>query len=223
MLMMLLYGLATFMETALGVWIFSKMFPKRTTAKKKHVFAEWTLFTLIALGAYTLPKFFWEIDKIKWYLPILVGLYCVILLIYVFYKSKGKQWDKIDSHVIVKGLFLGTIVWISWQYWSAYQSYSVTLLGNVLPVLFIFAFYECTLVQAYLWEFLYVTNLGLIKMVYIAYVGVFENKYFEEFSLSPRIHAYSEVIYLLIVYLTIVLLVRYIPIYQIIQKILHKH
>lgn len=223
MLMVLLYGLATFMETALGVWIFSKMFPKRTTAKKKHVFAEWTLFTLIALGAYTLPKFFWEIDKIKWYLPALIGFYCIILLVYVLYKEQKKQWGKVDSYFIERGLFFGTIVWISWQYWSAYQSYSVTLLGNVLPVLFLFIFYKCTLVQAYLWEFLYITNLGLIKMVYVTYAGVFDNKYFEEFSLSSRTHAYSEEIYLLVVYLAIVLLVKYIPIYQIIEKILCKY
>ena len=35
MLKVLLYGLATFMETGIGVWIFGQMFPKRSMETEK--------------------------------------------------------------------------------------------------------------------------------------------------------------------------------------------
>lgn len=223
MLKVILYGLASFLETGIGIWIFGKMFPERVVVEKKHIFSEGLIFTIIALGAYSFPKFYWEIDTIHWYLPVLIGIYFIILLIYIMHKTMKNQWGNAETKLIVMGLFIGIIGLISWQYWSVYQSYTLTLFGNILPVLFIFAYYECTLVQAYLWEFLYVTNLGLVKMVYVTYAGVFENKYFEEYSLSPRIHTYNEVIYLLAVYFIILLLVRQIPIYRVIGKILDKY
>ena len=48
MLKVLLYGLATFMETGIGVWIFGQMFPKRSmeTEKDKTV---WKIILIILL------------------------------------------------------------------------------------------------------------------------------------------------------------------------------
>ena len=47
MLKVLLYGLATFMETGIGVWIFSQTFSERRILEKKYYVLEWLLYSLI--------------------------------------------------------------------------------------------------------------------------------------------------------------------------------
>ena len=47
----LLYGIAAFMETSIGIWIFGQVFPKRKRMEKKHVFGEWLLFAFITACA----------------------------------------------------------------------------------------------------------------------------------------------------------------------------
>ena len=37
MWMILLYGLATFMETGIGIWMFGKMFPERKTENRIYI------------------------------------------------------------------------------------------------------------------------------------------------------------------------------------------
>lgn len=49
MLKVLLYGLATFMETGIGVWIFSQTFSERRILEKKYYVLEWLLYSLIFL------------------------------------------------------------------------------------------------------------------------------------------------------------------------------
>ena len=52
MLKVLLYGLATFMETGIGVWIFSQTFSERRILEKKYYVLEWLLYSL---------NFFWNL------------------------------------------------------------------------------------------------------------------------------------------------------------------
>lgn len=52
MLKVLLYGLATFMETGIGVWIFSQTFSERRILEKKYYVLEWLLYSLIFFGIY---------------------------------------------------------------------------------------------------------------------------------------------------------------------------
>ena len=52
MLKVLLYGLATFMETGIGVWIFSQTFSERRILEKKYYVLEW-------LGGFFF--FFWNL------------------------------------------------------------------------------------------------------------------------------------------------------------------
>ena len=58
MLKVLLYGLATFMETGIGVWIFGQMFPKRKLLEKKHYISKGVMYTLLFVGGYTLSCLF---------------------------------------------------------------------------------------------------------------------------------------------------------------------
>ena len=53
MLMVLLYGIATFAETGIGIWMFGKMFPRRESVSNSLV-ARIILWTLLILTTYTM-------------------------------------------------------------------------------------------------------------------------------------------------------------------------
>ena len=54
----ILYGIAAFMETGIGIWIFGQAFPKREHMEKRHVFGEWLLFAIMTACAYSFPNTF---------------------------------------------------------------------------------------------------------------------------------------------------------------------
>ena len=81
------------------------------------------------------------------------------------------------------------------QYWMSYQSIAMMIMGNIFPPLYLYLFFQCTFAQAYLWEVVYVVNIGFVKEVYIAYTGVFQNRRFEDFFYYPRIHSQDEIIF----------------------------
>lgn len=174
------------------------------------------------LGAYTYPRFFGNIRNEESYVLKLCIIYCVLLLVWGSYKIWKKAYT-IETNTVMNILFLGMVGWLTGQYWDTYQSITIIRLGNILPVLFLFVFYKCTFVQAYLWEVLYLTNVALIKQIYITYVGTFNDKYFEEFFSYPRIHTYSEIIYLIIIYMTIFFVIKHLSISGIIKRLLYSY
>ena len=54
MLKVLLYGVATFLETGIGIWFFGKMFPKRERMERRHYFAEWVFYILLIIATLVL-------------------------------------------------------------------------------------------------------------------------------------------------------------------------
>lgn len=223
MLKMLLYVVATFMETAIGIWLFAKIYPKRRCMDTKHHVSEGALFTVIVSGIYSFPNFYFEINNKQKYLKIIVTFYAVVLLMFILNKFRRKAWNNLETRIVESALFTGMIIWLGCQYWTSYESAFATLLGNILPVLFLFAFFECTIVKAYLWQLLYLSNLGLLKIVYITYEGSFGNRYFQDFMYSPRVHSYSEIVYWLGILGAIAILFHYIPINRILDKILNTY
>lgn len=194
MLKGVLYLIASALETGLGIWAFSQMFPKRNKMGKKQFFSEWCFFTFAMSGAYSFPKFFFGLEHEEQYKGCLVIIYFILLGSYIIYKIRQKVVS-IESKVVEIIFYVGMVMWIACQYWDSYQSDIATILGNILPVLFIFVFYECTLSQAYLWEIAFLTNIGLMRVIYITYMGVFKDKYYEEYFIYPRPHTYGEIIY----------------------------
>lgn len=195
MLKVLLYGLATFMETGIGVWIFGQMFPKRKLLEKKHYISKGVMYTLLFVGGYTLSCLFWGKNNVEKLRNCFIFLYISFGMIMCFYKRIKK-----NSRACGTFLFIAMVVWIEGQYWDMYQSITMIGLGNILPVLYLYLFYESTLLQAYIWEVFYLANIAIAKEVYIAYVGIFEQKKFVDFLHYPRSHSYSEIIYLIVLF-----------------------
>lgn len=216
-----LYALAAFMETGIGIWLFGQVFPKRERLEKRHVFGEWILFAVITLCAYSFPKLFWGIANETKYIRNLIIAHLIIVFIYIIIGLRNKQALKSFGVQII--LFIGMIVCITAQFWNSYHSYSMAIAGYIFPVFFLWVFYECSFVQAYLWEFAYITNLGILKNLYITYVGVFKENTFEAFFNWPRSHTYIEIIYLLIIYITLLVINKYIPLKDFISQVLRKN
>ena len=208
----LLYGIAAFMETSIGIWLFGQVFPKRERMEKRHVFGEWALFAVITACAYSFPNTFYGIENKPYYIRLLLSLHILILLIYLLInKVVSKEKSTCISVKVQQMLFIGMIICMTAQLWGSFESYPMALLGNIFPVFYLWSFYKCSLRQAYLWQFMYATNLGLLKNVYITYVGVFEQNSFEEFLNWPRSHTYSEAVFLIIISLFLLFVNKYVP------------
>lgn len=218
-----LYGIAAFMETGIGIWIFGQAFPKRERMEKRHICSEWILFFGIILCSYSFPKMLFEIKNIKKYIGNLLVAHIIVTIIYAVYKTRKAVWGKREADLI-RGALLGGMTVCMWcQFWNSYQSYTLALAGNVLPVFYLWAFHYCSLSQAYLWQFVYVINLGMLKNIYIIYSGLFNERSLEDFFYWPRNHTYGEILYLLTIYMILILAVKYIPIKDTFEKLLEEH
>lgn len=97
--------------------------------------------------------------------------------------------------VLRRILYIGMIFWLTAQYWAGYQSLLMIILGSGIIVLYVFCYFDCTFKQAYVWNFFYAVNIGLIKEAYVVYAGVFNHKQWDDFYSYPRGHTYQEVIF----------------------------
>lgn len=208
MLKVLLYGLATFMETGIGVWIFSQTFSERRILEKKYYVLEWLLYSLIFFGIYNFSVSLWQIDKkIEKYVIKVICIYIIGLIagiIYDIFFVKKKEM------VLRRILYIGMIFWLTAQYWAGYQSLLMIILGSGIIVLYVFCYFDCTFKQAYVWNFFYAVNIGLIKEAYVVYAGVFNHKQWDDFYSYPRGHTYQEVIFWILGCLFIFWIIKFI-------------
>lgn len=221
MLKVMLYIIIVFIQTSLGIWIFAQAFPKRTRMERRHQVSEWILITTLVITTYSFTVYYCPfIDKEK-FLWFLVVLYIFLLIGYLFYKKM--QSDAAEKQGIVMCFFLISCILLVCQYWLAYESTNEIVTANIYPVLFLFSFYGCSFKQAYLWEIFYLTNIGLTKSVYIIYMGIFGKRDFEDFFFYPRSHTYGEIVYWCVILFVVFLLVKYLPIKDLIRYILEKY
>ena len=219
----LLYGFAAFLETGIGIWIFGQAFPKREKMEKRHRLSEWLVFFWITLCAYSFPNFYWGISDKEKYIGGLMAVHIAVAAAYVIYRMVRKQLGQMESGFIRCLLFTGMSLCVTCQFWDSYQSYNASLVGNLFPPFFLWAFYRCSFVQAYLWQFFFSTNLGMLKNIYITYAGIFENRRLEDFFYWPRSHTYPEVFYLLALCIGLILINRYMPLKKAVASVLEDH
>ncbi len=190
MLKVLLYGIATFLETGIGIWFFGKMFPKRERMERRHYFAEWGFYTFLMVTVYTFSKTFLKLKYEIQYMNSVIFIYFVGLIIYMVLAWRMKKCPNMEVL-----FFVGMIISLTAQYWGSYFSMPVTKSGNIFPVLFLYCFYKCSFFQAYLWEFSYLIIMGMSKIIHITFWGNLEGKYFKDYFLSLREHTHSEVLW----------------------------
>lgn len=221
MLKIVLYLIAAFFETWLGIWIFAQAFPKRTRMERRHQVSEWVLITAEMLFTWSFSTFYIFQENKKDVFYFLLVVYILLFLGYFLYKKR--QQGRMEKQIIVQSLFIISCSLLFCQYWTSYESIGMIFTVNVFPLFFLFAFYVCSFNQAYLWELFYLTNIGIAKAVYIIYKGTFENRYLEDFFYYPRNHTYGEIGYWFAILLVTFLLMKCLPIKNIIRNILEKH
>lgn len=192
MWMILLYGVATFMETGVGVWMFGRMFPERECESKvpSKIFLILLMYT-----TYTMAKSYLKLNQ---YGRFLLLLFYIMLLIGDILAEKRKD----DARILkIKKVFLFSYMCIllSWQYWESYLSGGQVICGNLYIAFYLTTFWKCKFGQSYLWEIFYLVNLGFLKMLYIIIAGFIEHRTVWEYIYSGRysVHSYFGAIYLI--------------------------
>lgn len=217
-----LYGLAALMETGIGFCIFGKIFPKRIQYDKKFNMVCGCLIFLLMTGMYKMTKCMLGDRVNNWNSVGHFGVCCsVLLLIITVHGMKNKKEKMLFFLQIV--FFIIIALDLTEQYWMSYQSIAMMIMGNIFPPLYLYLFFQCTFAQAYLWEVVYVVNIGFVKEVYIAYTGVFQNRRFEDFFYYPRIHSQDEIIFFLIICFGLLLISRVDSLVSLLKKLLMEH
>ena len=83
---------------------------------------------------------------------------------------------------------------LTWQYWVSYVSFGIIAIANLYLPFFLLLFYKCDFIQAYLWEVLYLVNIGLAKILYIYIIGMIKHRRIENFLFSKSVHFYAGVV-----------------------------
>ena len=189
----------------IGVWIFGQMFPKRSmeTEKDKTV---WKIILIILLyfTAYSFCGSYLEnnIETKKTILIILLVLVGICLIPDCVVRLKRiRNFQSVLFFVMI-------VVLVTCQYWTAYISGNVIVFGNLYLPIFLTIFFRCTFIQSYIWEFLYLTNIGLLKLLYIITVCVIKKRKIGEYIYFQNMHSYSSGIYLLVISVVIILLLK---------------
>lgn len=78
-------------------------------------------------------------------------------------------------------LFSYISIMLTWQYWVSYVSFGIIAIANLYLPFFLLLFYKCDFIQAYLWEVLYLVNIGLAKILYIYIIGMIKHRRIENF------------------------------------------
>ena len=101
MLKILLYAIATFLETGIGIWFFGKMFPKRERMERRHYFAEWILYTILMITACTFPTAFFKLKDEEQYTNMVLLIYCAFLVIYIRVVWKKKKYPDMKRFLLI--------------------------------------------------------------------------------------------------------------------------
>ena len=125
MLKVLLYGVATFLETGIGIWFFGKMFPKRERVERRHYFAEWGFYILLIIATCSFLDFYLDIENDSIYIILLI-----VTCFLVFFLKVLKKREKIkQNNIKMLGVLWMTGV-LTAQYWDSYLSILMMITGK---------------------------------------------------------------------------------------------
>ena len=219
MWMIFLYGLATFMETGIGIWMFGKMFPERESSSDCRL-ARRILLTLLILTTYTMHKAYGKEYVYEKYFFILA--YIVFMLLDIIL-CKHSSLFRLDKRTQKVALFMYISIMLTWQYWVSYVSFGTIILANLYVPFFLLLFYECDFIQSYLWEVLYLVNIGFTKILFVYIVGLVKHRKVEQFLFSKSMHFYISGIYLFLICVIFLLLQKAFRVEIWMSKLLKQH
>lgn len=214
-----------FLETALGIWIFSQAFPRR-----KEMVWEWRLILNEAL----LHGLLLFIIFLNFFRQLTVPVKFLLSLLWIgtllFYRNvvikkgilKKQQRDIVEKIVLcVEFFIIGGI--IAWNYRSSYISVLAVLAGNIFLPFFYCKYYECKWFQAYIFEVIYVGFVQILKCGYMFYVGENTARSLLEMNPFGGMQTISGVFFSLILYAGVFLLTRLVEIGKVLRRALEEY
>ncbi len=222
---MMILGLNTLgiiIETGLGIWIFSKAFPRRADDEWgwKEVVNEAVLHGI--MFSLIFHNFFqgWGSDVKA---GIIIGW--IAAIVGYRYTIVKKQMFS-NAHIQKIDLVLSILEWFSacgflaWNYWQCYISIGMVWLANIFLPFFFYKRYKCKIYQAYIWNVFYLVTVQIMKCAYMAYKGAAEQKTLMELNYNGGMHTFVAVIIPLAVYGAIFFLTKCFPVYDVVNKML---
>lgn len=214
-----------FLETALGIWIFSQAFPRR-----KEVVWEWRLILDEALlHGLLLFILLWNFEKCLSKLgkaAICCGLIAGEILFRSVITNNGKIGGKcrkaleiaIESmeYLIIAGI-------LAWNYWLGYISVSMVYTGNLFLPFFYYKHYRCKFLQAYIFEVIYIGLVQSLRCAYMFYTGGNEARSLLEVNRLGAMHTLSGVLFGFLIYGIIWTMSKLFPLGKILKKALEQY
>lgn len=214
-----------FLETALGIWIFSQAFPRR-----KEVVWEWRLILDEALlHGLLLFILLWNFEKCLSKLgkaAICCGLIAGEVLFRSVITNNGKIGGKcrkaleiaIESmeYLIIAGI-------LAWNYWLGYISVSMVYTGNLFLPFFYYKHYRCKFLQAYIFEVIYIGLVQSLRCAYMFYTGGNEARSLLEVNRLGAMHTLSGVLFGFLIYGIIWTMSKLFPLGKILKKALEQY
>lgn len=213
------FGVA--LETVLGIRIFSKMFPKREQVEWKQIFSE---FVLNSLLLYTIQINFLEdfSKNCKWI------IFIVLTAEFLFYRGYIEQMlaEKVRAgiNILIFLIQFSILVGIlSWNGWLSYISIGNIILGNMYLPFFLYRYFKSSYFRAHIYEVLYLTAIGLMKNVYMVFIGADEKLSIGSVNLSGIMHTYPVLIYGILINTLIYLCIKYFGVEKLLKKMIVGH
>ena len=148
MWMVLLYGVATFMETGVGVWMFGRMFPERKSSSE-YRWAKMILLTLLILTTYTMHRAYGQeyIYEKFFFIVVYAGVMISDAILY-----KYRDFFRINKKTEKIILFSYISIMLTWQYWVSYVSFGIIAIANLYLPFFLLTVGSSTLGRTFTFE-----------------------------------------------------------------------
>ncbi|MDD3794789.1 MAG: GHKL domain-containing protein [Lachnospiraceae bacterium] len=222
MLKIMLHTIASFLETGLGIYIFGQVFPERKRFEKQQWITVWALYTLIMFVLYLKLQPNVSIEKMG-------IIYLLVTIVHILTVScfEKNAWIRKREYKVLRifKIFLILIVsgLVAWNAWLSYVSNSTIMGCNAYLPFLLFICYQCKMYQGYFMELLYLSIIGILKTIYLIYIGAIENVIIEEVNRTNVMHSYNAIFYELFIYGCIMLLIKKFSIGKVLKRIIDQH
>ncbi len=204
-------------ETLVGIWIFSKIFPKRDCLQKRQVAAElifWMFFLFVMFHNWG--------QNIPLILQLCLGGLCSALLLIFRCRIDRQTPGRLSVSIMrscLQYLELAIVLGLlSWNGWLGYISIGMVLIGSFPLPLYCYLYHQCSIFSAYAWSLLFAATTQLIRGAYIIYISGTENKTLRILNRLGGIHTYQAVFLIFLVSAIILVLAKYFSIDRILQE-----
>lgn len=205
-------------ETLVGIWIFSKIFPKRDCMQKRQIAAElifWIFFLFVMFHNWG--------QNIPLVVQLCIGGLCSALLLIFRCRIDRQTPGRLSVSIMrscLQYLELAIVLGLlAWNGWLGYISTGMVMIGSFPLPLYNYLHHQCNAFSAYVWGFLFGATTQLIHGTYLVYISGTTRKTLGELNTRGGLLTYHTIILTFLVAFFIFALAKYFSL----DRILHKY